>query len=47
MAKAKKAKQKKFKSKYACTDCGTEVVMDCCGVGFRRLVCCDKVMVRK
>lgn len=42
---AKKASRKK--SRYACYDCGTEVVMDCCGVGFRKLICCGKVMKKK
>ena len=35
---------KNKKPKYICYDCGTEVIMDCCGVGFRHLICCDKPM---
>lgn len=51
--KAKKGNKKaagkgsKGKARYACYDCGTEVVMDCCGVGFRELICCGKVMKNK
>ncbi len=50
---AKKAKKRttkktsKKKARYACCDCGTEVIMDCCGIGFRKLICCGKVMKRK
>ncbi len=40
-------KHLKEKAKYACYDCGTEVIMDCCGVGFRELICCGKVMKKK
>ena len=35
------------KPKYVCFDCGTEVVMDSCGVDFRRLVCCGRTMKKK
>jgi hypothetical protein len=40
----KKAKVGARKPRYSCYDCGSEVVMDCCGVGFRSLVCCGKEM---
>jgi hypothetical protein len=42
---AKKSSTKK--PKYLCYDCGTEVVVDCCGVGFRRLICCGEPMKKK
>lgn len=41
MVRTKKANTK---PKYKCVDCGTEVFVDCCGVGFRQLVCCGKEM---
>jgi hypothetical protein len=50
MAKAKKAVRKRKtakKSKYVCYHCGTQVVMDSCGLGFRHLVCCGKAMRKK
>jgi hypothetical protein len=55
MAKSKKTRTKRTakgksaakKAKYACYHCGTQVVMDNCGVGFRHLVCCGKVMKKK
>lgn len=46
-SKKKAKKVSKKKAQYACYDCGTEVVMDCCGVGFRRLICCGREMKKK
>ena len=43
--KAKKATKKK--AKYVCYECGSIVTMDCCGIGFTRLVCCGKAMKKK
>ncbi len=43
----KKIRKKTTKSKYVCYDCGSIVTMDCCGVGFTRLVCCGKSMKKK
>jgi hypothetical protein len=42
--KSKKRKTTKKKARYVCYDCGTEVIMDCCGVSFTRLICCGKTM---
>lgn len=44
---AKKPTIKSKKPKYVCYDCGTEVIMDCCGVGFQQLICCGKEMKKK
>ena len=47
-AKVKESAKKSTKNpKYVCSDCGTEVIMDECGVGFQSLICCDKVMRKK
>jgi len=43
----KKFKKKISKPKYVCYHCGTEVFMDCCGIGFRELVCCGEPMKKK
>ena len=43
----KAAKKSVSKAKYVCYDCGTEVVMDSCGIGFRNLICCGKEMKKK
>ncbi|MBR9706330.1 hypothetical protein GOV14_04795 [Candidatus Pacearchaeota archaeon] len=43
----KSTKKVRKKPKYVCYDCGTEVFMDCCGVGFTKLICCGKKMDRK
>jgi transcription elongation factor Elf1 len=55
MAKAKKKKTSKkkivkknsTKPKYVCRVCGTELIVTCCGVGFRKLICCGKAMEKK
>jgi hypothetical protein len=49
MAKAKKAAKKNTakKNEYVCYHCGTQVVMDSCGVGFRHLLCCGKKMKKR
>ena len=51
MAKTKRktarTKRPTKKARYACFHCGTQVVMDSCGLGFRHLVCCGKVMKKK
>ena len=46
---AKKAAKQtsRKKAKLVCADCGTVVTMDCCGVGFTKLVCCGHVMKKK
>ena len=40
----KAAKKSAKKTKYVCYHCGKEVFMDCCGVGFRELICCGEPM---
>ena len=40
----KTTKKSKVKQKYICSDCGTEITLDCFGIDFNKLVCCGKEM---
>ena len=47
VGKKKTVKKTSTKPKYVCRVCGTELIVTCCGVGFKKLICCGKAMKKK